>query len=105
MDCFAGTGTFGETAKKMDRVGLLCEQHPDYVEHIAKKGYKIISPRNHFEAQVVIYVLKKSTVATKQKTRNLRVFLGANNLLFIEITNTHANTTAIIGGKRAIDFE
>ena len=44
MDCFAGTGTFGETAKKMDRVGLLCEQHPDYVEHIAKKGYKIIAP-------------------------------------------------------------
>lgn len=44
LDCFAGTGTFGETAKKMDRVSLLCEQHPDYVEHIAKKGYKIISP-------------------------------------------------------------
>lgn len=48
---------------------------------------------------------KKSTVTTKQKTRNLRVFLGANNLLFIEITNTRANTTAIIGGKRAIDFK
>lgn len=46
-------------------------------------------------------------IHSDHKTKNPQSagFLGTDNLLFIEITNTHANTTAIIGGKRAIDFK
>lgn len=40
LDPFGGSGTFGDVAKEMNRVPLLCEMHPNYVKHILKKGYR-----------------------------------------------------------------
>jgi DNA modification methylase len=42
LDPFGGSGTFGDVAKEMDRIPLLCEMHPDYIKHIVNKGYQII---------------------------------------------------------------
>lgn len=42
LDPFGGSGTFGDVAKEMNRIPLLCEMHPKYVKHIIKKGYNLI---------------------------------------------------------------
>lgn len=42
LDPFGGSGTFGDVAKEINRIPLLCEMHPTYVKHILKKGYKLI---------------------------------------------------------------
>lgn len=42
LDPFGGSGTFGDVAKEMDRTPLLCEMHPNYIQHIVNKGYQII---------------------------------------------------------------
>lgn len=42
LDPFGGSGTFGDVAKRMDRIPLLCEKHPDYIAHIVRKGYKVV---------------------------------------------------------------
>jgi DNA modification methylase len=38
-DPFAGSGTFGRVAKRMNRIPLLCEQNRNYVENIKKGGF------------------------------------------------------------------
>ena len=43
LDPFGGSGTFGDVAKEMNRIPLLCEMHPTYVKHILQKGYVTIS--------------------------------------------------------------
>lgn len=39
LDPFGGSGTFGDVAKKMGRMPLLCEMYDEYVKHILSKGY------------------------------------------------------------------
>lgn len=38
LDPFAGSGTFGKVALKMDRIPVLCESNPEYIKVIKKKG-------------------------------------------------------------------
>lgn len=40
LDPFAGSGTFGDVANKMNRIPILCEKHPDYINLILNKGYQ-----------------------------------------------------------------
>lgn len=42
LDPFGGSGTFGDVAREMYRIPLLCEMHPKYIKHILKKGYNLI---------------------------------------------------------------
>lgn len=39
LDPFAGSGTFGEVAKNMNRIPILCEKSSKYIEVIKNKGY------------------------------------------------------------------
>jgi len=39
LDPFAGSGTFGKVALKMERVPLLCEQNVEYAERILRSGF------------------------------------------------------------------
>lgn len=39
LDPFGGSGTFGDVAKKMNRVPVLCEINQNYIKHILTKGY------------------------------------------------------------------
>lgn len=43
LDPFAGSGTFGDVAKKMNRTPLLCEQNASYIKHILSKNYSLLS--------------------------------------------------------------
>lgn len=43
LDPFAGSGTFGEVAKSMGRIPILCEKLPNYVELIKSKNYFVKS--------------------------------------------------------------
>ncbi|MDL0089455.1 DNA-methyltransferase [Campylobacter gastrosuis] len=38
-DPFAGSGTFGKVAKKMERIPVLCEQNKTYIANLKKGGY------------------------------------------------------------------
>lgn len=42
LDPFGGSGTFGDVAKDMNRIPLLCEQKNEYIEHILQKGYELL---------------------------------------------------------------
>lgn len=39
LDPFAGSGTFGEVAKNMNRIPILCEKSSKYIDVIKNKGY------------------------------------------------------------------
>lgn len=41
-DPFAGSGTFGKVAKKMERIPLLCEQNLEYANYLKKNGFNEI---------------------------------------------------------------
>ncbi|MDD6055067.1 MAG: site-specific DNA-methyltransferase [Helicobacteraceae bacterium] len=41
-DPFAGSGTFGKAAIKMDRIPLLCEQNAEYAERLRQRGFNEI---------------------------------------------------------------
>ncbi|NLK62393.1 MAG: site-specific DNA-methyltransferase [Fusobacteria bacterium] len=42
LDPFAGSGTFGRVAKKMNRIPILCEKNVDYIKLLEAENYDII---------------------------------------------------------------
>ncbi len=42
LDPFAGSGTFGKVAQKMERIPVLCELNEQYVKGLGDEGYDVI---------------------------------------------------------------
>lgn len=38
LDCFAGSGTLGRVALRMNRIPVLCEQKEEYIEEIKRRS-------------------------------------------------------------------